>query len=322
MTAAPLGRTARIKYLANTFRNGPVASAITREVLGRCVRSLEAGTNLVRTKFWVNGGELEYQGLRLVFPQNVGVHFSSSIFWKGDAGFEPAVWRSIRCLLTGATGFADVGSNIGLYTVLVAKQFPGINTHAFEPVPSLARKHEAFCKANAVSGVSLHEVALSDRVGVQVLHLPDSGHVEEEQTATLERDSWQARDANRKSFDVSTVRLDDFCRSHEWWPDVVKIDVEGHEFAVLLGCEELMSKHRSAIVCEVLDGADNSNALTELLIRHGYASYAVLDHGLFRQKEFITPRPFEYFVFLPALDLPDYLSFGDLQSHAGSEVPG
>ena len=54
--------------------------------------------------------------------------------------------------------------------------------------------------------------------------------------------------------EVQTVAIDDLVRAGGLpTPDVVKIDVEGAEIAVLEGMRETIDRHRPAIICELHD---------------------------------------------------------------------
>ncbi|MCK9931849.1 FkbM family methyltransferase [Frankia sp. Mgl5] len=66
---------------------------------------------------------------------------------------------------------------------------------------------------------------------------------------------------------VPTFTLDSLL-GHFSAPDVVKIDVEGAEHAVFSGAEEILSRVRPAVICEVMES--NSRRVTETLHRWDY----------------------------------------------------
>ena len=68
---------------------------------------------------------------------------------------------------------------------------------------------------------------------------------------------------------VPTVTLD-WLAARFPAPDVLKIDVEGAELAVLAGATQLLG-HVRTIICEV--AARNAAAVSGLLTAHGYALY-------------------------------------------------
>jgi FkbM family methyltransferase len=66
---------------------------------------------------------------------------------------------------------ADVGANLGLYTLLAAERVgPAGRVHSFEPDPQNAALLRRNVAANVYNNVVLHEAAVADRQGVVALH--------------------------------------------------------------------------------------------------------------------------------------------------------
>jgi FkbM family methyltransferase len=136
--------------------------------------------------------------------------------------------------------FFDVGANIGQTSLEARKNFPDATIYAFEP-------HEttfAALSANVI-GPRAHalNLALSDRIGEAEFF--DYGAL-----ATSNSLVGDAQYAMRTKHEV-TVRkvecdtLDNFCEGlgieHI---DVLKVDTEGHDLAVLQGARRMLSQHR------------------------------------------------------------------------------
>ncbi|WP_192918656.1 FkbM family methyltransferase [Salinigranum salinum] len=145
----------------------------------------------------------------------------------------------------------DVGANVGFYACLLGRI--AAEVHAFEPNPHAAADLRRNVASNGLDTVSVHETAVSDASGRRYLTGRGSpnGRSEISETPT--------------GLAVQSVTLDELETEP---PDVVKIDVEGHERAVLEGMGRLLESHQPAIFCEIHGvGAD----VTELLTAHGYA---------------------------------------------------
>jgi FkbM family methyltransferase len=145
----------------------------------------------------------------------------------------------------------DVGANVGFYTCLTGKTAAAV--HAFEPNPHAAADLRRNVASNGLDTVSVHETAVSNASGRRYLTGRGSpnGRSEISETPT--------------GLAVGCVALDELETEP---PDVVKIDVEGHERDVLEGMEGLLASHRPVIFCELHgDGAD----VADLLTTHGYA---------------------------------------------------
>jgi FkbM family methyltransferase len=139
----------------------------------------------------------------------------------------------------------DVGANIGTHTLLLARLCaPTGIVYAFEPWPPNLESLQTNLKLNNVRNVQVVSCALSDHSG--------KGWFERGQdhsTGKLVRDSVQ----QGAGVQVPVVSLDDFVKSAEP-PQVLKIDVEGAEGAVLQGAGQLLLEFRPVLICEVHSG--------------------------------------------------------------------
>jgi FkbM family methyltransferase len=101
--------------------------------------------------------------------------------------------------------------------------------------------------------VAVHEIALADSEGTIALHIfsedgdgGGGGHANRDVEAGEGRHSIIAPSSDRagRRIDVALHRLDAFARAHDAEPDVVKIDVEGAECAVVDGMRDLLETRR------------------------------------------------------------------------------
>lgn len=142
-------------------------------------------------------------------------------------------------LLRPAMIVYDVGAHSGLYSLIAARGVaPGGRVYAFEPDPeNLERLHEHV----AVNGAST--VAVVPRAvwssSTTVRFVRDDAHA-------LRDQGYVAGEGEG----VGAIAIDDFAAEHEP-PDVIKIDVEGGEFAVLVGAAQTLARVRPTILCEV-----------------------------------------------------------------------
>jgi FkbM family methyltransferase len=146
-------------------------------------------------------------------------------------------WLCRRFLRSGDV-FMDVGANHGLLTLIAAKEVgPGGQVHAFEPQPGLVEMIRESCALNNFSNVVVHPVALSDHDARMTLHISEhhSG------SGSLTRDL----DAEGAGIEIEVdVRAGaTYLEQHGVpAPRMIKIDVEGHEAAVLLGLAPLFDR--------------------------------------------------------------------------------
>ena len=140
--------------------------------------------------------------------------------------------------------FADIGANVGIYTVFADSYLDSEQIEAFEPHPA---NLEALYRNISHNGVKahVHECALSDQQGEFILE--PSGEDSGEGEHSL------ATDRSTTGIEVDVERLDDLViNGSATQPTVVKIDVEGAEFDVIQGAEETLSKDACRLIyCEI-----------------------------------------------------------------------
>ena len=137
----------------------------------------------------------------------------------------------LRRLVRPGMHVIDVGANIGLYSLLLARLAePGGSVLAFEPEPNLFAVLRENCLSNDATNIVLFQCALGQTNGRASFHrsLFNSGN------NRLGRAS-----AGHDAVEVKVERFDDLRPDSK--PDFVKIDVQGHELAALSGMERALS---------------------------------------------------------------------------------
>jgi len=128
----------------------------------------------------------------------------------------------------------DVGSNLGIYTFALSRIANRVI--AFEPIPLLAR----FVRNQAMPNVTVKEIALSSQSGSRELSVPNEGAA----YATLREDMA----APNRRIRVATRSLDSLALDPVGF---MKVDVEGHEEAVLDGARETIARDRPRLLVEI-----------------------------------------------------------------------
>lgn len=146
----------------------------------------------------------------------------------------------------------DAGANKGIYTYHLARNFDSVV--AFEPLPSLA----LFLQRAVPANVTVHPIALSNRAGLATLRLP-SGY-NELSTVEPERAFGVDGATRTEQHRVATAPLDAFELERV---GVLKVDVEGHELAVLQGARRLIATSRPTVIVE-LEERHRSNAVADV----------------------------------------------------------
>lgn len=152
----------------------------------------------------------------------------------------------LQCLAAGEPA-VDVGANIGVYTLRMAKKLgPTGRVYAFEPEPENFGVLTKNIEDNGFTGVRALNIALSDRRASVSLHLSwdnygdhriyDAGYQRKRRTIEVATDTLDA------------VLLDgaDGTRTVK----AIKIDTQGYEPFVVKGAEKVIRRDRPAIFLE------------------------------------------------------------------------
>lgn len=118
----------------------------------------------------------------------------------------------------------DVGANVGQCTTSFRQNFPEAQIHSFEPVEDTFNKLSENCSK---IDVELNKLAASDRAGHSEISVDSRNSL----VSSLE-----IKHAGSESVTIETIRLDDYIKDHSIKHiGIVKVDVEGHEAAVISG---------------------------------------------------------------------------------------
>ncbi len=168
---------------------------------------------------------------------------------------EYGVWEidelSLFCILCkGSKTFIDVGSNIGLYSILAEKCNSFILSYAFEPAPANAKRLLENFSLNEIKNCKLIQKAVGDSDGSVSFFVPsDNSSTSVSSTSEAFTSSWHNRPVE---ITVPQITLDTFVNEEKIEKvDLIKMDAEYYELNVLRGSEELFKKHKPSVICEV-----------------------------------------------------------------------
>jgi FkbM family methyltransferase len=208
----------------------------------------------------VESGLAEGFWLRLRF-------FGEGSYWLGY--HERTLQNLLKPMCKMGSVCYDIGAHLGFFSLGLANCVgPKGRVFAFEADPeNCARLKEIVIRNNLQDRVELVEAAAwaYTSSGVPFRRGGSKAH------GGICADGITPVLADRETRLVPTVSLDDFVRKGNPLPDIVKVDVEGGECAVLKGGEEVFSQSRVTLFCEV-HHEQASRWISDWLAAKGYAT--------------------------------------------------
>jgi len=163
-------------------------------------------------------------------------------------GFDPRdrLLRVFRQVLRPGDCMIDVGANLGFYTLAAARRVgPAGRVFAFEAAQRTYRRLKRNLLLSRARNVDARHCAVSDRGGSATLHGASDAH---SGLASLRA----APAADGAAETVACVALDGLLNEIPA-TRLVKIDVEGAEFAVLRGMRGLLRRDKPFVIFELTD---------------------------------------------------------------------
>ncbi|GAA4267985.1 FkbM family methyltransferase [Hyunsoonleella aestuarii] len=192
-------------------------------------------------------------------------------------------WRNIilanKVLNYKVGDIIEVGANIGTETISfcdIAKKH-GVKVYAFEPVSSNVQSLVLNKKQNRLQNLDIYSCLVSNKNGSDFFNLP-SGNNSGSGYITQQNNS-----GNIKEYKVTTL-------DSEFKDEIISlisIDVEGFEYNVLKGAENLIQKNKPILVLEVNESYLKKRGHVELaelyayLVNLNYYCYSINQIGIY-----------------------------------------
>ncbi len=180
---------------------------------------------------------------KIFITLNPAEHIQQQLFWYGE--YEKPLGTVLKNLLQPDSTFIDIGANIGYFSLLAAKAAPKSKIVAFEPVSYFFDALENNIALNHFKNIQSVKSAVGEKeedrliylsagnnAGMSSFHPPENYSGSNETVKVVTLDSWFAGSGLAKI-------------------DIIKIDVEGSELAVLKGMKEIITRFKPHILLEL-----------------------------------------------------------------------
>lgn len=195
-----------------------------------------------------------------------------ALYWRGIDGWETETINLYCRLAKQSKVIVDVGANVGVYTLIACAVNQQARVYAFEPVPHIYEHLTNNVHLNQWQNrCILKDIAVSNQSGMAQFHVP---HGTIPTSASLSPDGFRGTDGFLINVTVDT--LDNVC--HNEFIDLVKIDVEGFEDAVLLGMRGILQRSSPNIIVECnFDGPFRE--IERILSEYSYSFFHLRTEG-------------------------------------------
>lgn len=248
----------KLPFLARAYRYAYDYRLLSPPYLFQTNRKI--GSRLVRWLFKSGFGSRQGQftiqtpqGIRYCDMNINNSQFHAIYFRRFQGGYEPEVCALLDVLIEQGDiqTFYDIGANWGYFSGYVATHplFRG-KVWAFEPqITAFADLKKFVQQANLEESIECYQLALSNIEGLGHIQLLDGFHSGLGQLYS--------------GGNTPIRKLDDLTLPS---PDLIKIDVESHEYLVILGAIQTLVNHRPYLIFESLptDHTSSQRILSEL----------------------------------------------------------
>ncbi|HEY6802739.1 MAG TPA: FkbM family methyltransferase [Pyrinomonadaceae bacterium] len=151
----------------------------------------------------------------------------------------------LEFLRAGMTVF-DVGAHIGELTLMFARFVGDLGrVYSFEPSSESFKRLAATCAAASLRNVQLNSVAVGDQVGEVTLHSYGEGYLSFTSQAVRPLQNYGINIHAVAEETAPATTIDTYCKANDVTSiDLLKIDVEGAEFQVMLGARRMLEERR------------------------------------------------------------------------------
>ena len=227
--------TKLIKIVGELTKILPRGKGAIARVLGRVLRKQLHNTYFTTrygAKLCIDSGNLDF--------------YCTMHRW--DNSWEHWVFDTAQWLVPDDGVFYDIGANVGYMSIEMLQRKPKAQVFSFEPIPELANIVDQSKRLNNFDNRSrTFETALSNTNEDATIIVPaHQGHA-----SIAEKNHVKERG---RRVHVKCRLLDDLIKEESLpLPDVIKIDVEGHELQVLQGSLKTIAGIQPHILFEVSD---------------------------------------------------------------------
>jgi len=153
----------------------------------------------------------------------------------------------------------DIGTNRGVYAVMLAKKFSNSMVYCFDPMEEIVHhKWITHMEDNKIENAKFFNFGFSDREATLDFYLPphdtgekDGGKADSVYTYNIYTD----KNGGHSIIKGKVKTMKQWCKDENIYPNVLKIDAEGAEYDILLGAGDILDSVNTILI-EKIDRVD------------------------------------------------------------------
>lgn len=165
---------------------------------------------------------------------------------SGAMNYEPEIRRLLAERLSGGGSYVDVGANLGLHA-LFARSLVGANGRIVAVEPDPQSMFYLLKNISPYENVLPCAIAIGDQSRLSTINLD----LATARTTSLGDATWAIDKSSRRTLFCAEATIDQLLEAADIKPDVIKIDIEGHEIMALSGMRAVARVARPLIIIEV-----------------------------------------------------------------------
>jgi FkbM family methyltransferase len=200
-------------------------------------------------------------------------------------------------LIPENTAVLDIGANIGIMTVHLARSVKGVTVYSFEPMSNNITTFKRIVNYFKLNNVQLFKVALGNTEGEVEMVMPIIDSVRMQGLSHVMHSSITENNEGERC-KVPLKMLDNMEEliKAPTLISAIKIDVENFEYFVLEGAKNLLIKNKPIVYAELWEN-ENREKCFELFHQLNYTTFIVKDNKLVKFDK--TQPKTQNFIFLP-----------------------
>ena len=200
-------------------------------------------------------------------------------------------------LIPENTTILDIGANIGIMTVHLARSIKNSTVYSFEPMPNNIEAFKRIVNYFKLKNIRLFEIALGNTEGEVKMVMPVISSVRMQGLSHVVHTSITENNEG-EYFKVPLKKLDDIEKlmNASQRISAIKIDVENFEYFVLDGAKNLLAKNKPIVYAELWEN-ENRNKCFDLFQQLNYSTFVVLDNKMVKFDN--SKHKTQNFIFLP-----------------------